>query len=148
MATNDDMRERLERVERKVDELLTKADWSALATQDDLLAFATKDDVSAVKVELADQIDRISERMYGVEERLDATNARIDVTRDDLRADITLAIERLDGLRELFERTRSEDRTERAADQRLLYALVKDHNRRLRALERLERRQRAQAASN
>lgn len=112
------------------------------------MRFATKDDVSAVKVELADQIGRISERMYGVEERLDATNARIGITRDELRADLKLAMERIDGLRELFERTRFEDRTERAADQRLLYALVKDHNRRLRALERLERRQRAQAASN
>lgn len=52
MATNDDMRERLERVERKVDQfdkkldlLPTKADLAGFATKPDLERFATKADL-------------------------------------------------------------------------------------------------------
>jgi hypothetical protein len=157
MATHDDMRERLERVEKKVDQLVTREGSAALATKDDLTAFATKDDLKAfatkddlkafaTRQELTEGFDRLSERMYGVEERMDAMNSRIDVTRDELRGDIKLAMERIDSLRELIERKASEDQKERATDQRLLHALVKDHNRRLRALERLELRRRAQAA--
>lgn len=114
MAANDEMNDRLDRVERKVDAL-------------------------------GHQLIRLDERMYGLEDRFDAMNTRIDVTRDELRGDLNLALERMDGLREFMERSRAEERKERAADQGLLYALVRDHNRRLRALERLERRQRTQA---
>ena len=62
----------------------------------------------------------------------------------DLRGDIKLVLDRIDGVQQLMERVRDEDRAQRAANQRLLYALVKNHNRRLRAIERLERRRRAQ----
>ena len=63
MPADDDMRERLERVERKVDELLTKADWPALVTKGDLDALATKDEVQAVERALADQF-RPAERTH------------------------------------------------------------------------------------
>ena len=69
-------------------------------------------------------------------------------TRDEWRKDFTLFLERLDELRQLMERKADEGQKERAADQKLLYALVKDHNRRIRALERLERLQRRQAPTH
>ena len=56
------------------------------------------------------------------------------------------SFERLDGLGQLVERKAVESQAELTADQRLLYALVKDHNRRLRAMERLERKQRGVAS--
>lgn len=124
MATNEEMNERLERVERKVDDL-----GNRLVRLDERL--------QGVEV----RMERVEERMYGLEDRFDAMNTRIDVTRDELRGDIKLALERIDGLQEFLERSRTEEPKSRAADQGLLYALVKDHNRRLRALERLERRQ-------
>jgi hypothetical protein len=69
---------------------------------------------------------------------------RRDVNVDGLRNDVKLAVERVDGLRQFVERAREDDRKERAADRGLLFALVRDHNRRLRAIERLEsRRQRS-----
>jgi chromosome segregation ATPase len=131
MANNDDMREQLQRVESKVDGLETTTN-------------ATRHEMTAV----AGEMDRLSDRMHGVEERLDALNTRIDVTKDELRGDIKLALERIDGLRQFMERKAQEGQKERAGDQRLLYALVKDHNRRLRALERLERRQHRQPATH
>lgn len=67
---------------------------------------------------------------------------------DEWRKDFTLFLERLDELRQLMERQAEEGQKERAADQKLLYALVKDHNRRIRALERLERLQRRQAPTH
>lgn len=52
MATDEDMRERLQSLEtkfdgleRKIDQLPTKADLSGFATKDDLSRFATKDDL-------------------------------------------------------------------------------------------------------
>ena len=95
--------------------------------------------------ELAQDFERLSERLYGVEDRLDATNSRIEIMKDEIRTDIKMALDRIDGLRGLLERSRNEERGERRADQHLLYALVKDHNRRLRAIERLEQRSRAKA---
>lgn len=67
---------------------------------------------------------------------------------DEWRKDFTLFLERLDELRQLMERQAEEGQKERAADQKLLYALVKDHNCRIRALERLERLQRRQAPTH
>jgi hypothetical protein len=92
------------------------------------------------KQQLAQDFERLSERLYGVEDRRDATKSRIEIMKDELRGDLRMAMDRIDGLRELLERSRDEERRERSADQQLLYALVKDHNRRLRAIERLERR--------
>ena len=88
---------------------------------------------------LADEFNRMSERFYGVEDRSDATNARLDIMKDELRGDMKLAMERLDGLRQALERSRDEEREQRRGDQQLLYALLRDHNRRLRAIERLDR---------
>lgn len=90
----------------------------------------------------------MSDRMYGVEDRLDAAQSRFDIVKDELRSDLKLVLERLDGLREFMERKTEEGQRERAADQQLLYALVRDHNRRLRALERLERWQRTRATTH
>jgi hypothetical protein len=62
MATDDDMRERLQsletkfdRLEKKVDQLPTKADLSGFATKADLSGFATKADLSgfATKADLS-----------------------------------------------------------------------------------------------
>lgn len=114
-----------------------------MAAEDEMADFPTRAEFtdSATRQQLAEEINKLSERMYGVEDRADATNSRLDIMKDELRGDIKLAMERLDGLRELIERKAQGGQKERAADQRLLYALVKDHTRRLRALERLERRQ-------
>ena len=90
------------------------------------------------------KFNRLSERVYGVEDRSDVITSRLDIMRDELRGDVMIAVERIDGLRQLLERSRNEEREQRAVDQRLLYALVKDHSRRLRAIERLERRRHAQ----
>lgn len=58
MAT-DDMRERIQSLEtkydgleKKIDQLPTKADLSGFATKDDLARFATKDDLVALKDEI------------------------------------------------------------------------------------------------
>ena len=90
------------------------------------------------------EMERLSTRVYGVEDRMEALNTRLDVNVDGLRSDVKLAIERVDGLRQFIERSRDDDRNERAGDRGLLLALVRDHNRRLRAIERLDsRRQRS-----
>jgi hypothetical protein len=94
--------------------------------------------------DLTDELKRLSERVYGAEDRSDSLNSRLEVMKDELRGDINIALDRLDGLRQLLERSRDEERQQRKADQELLYALVKDHNRRLRAIERLQRRAHAQ----
>ena len=89
---------------------------------------------------LTDELKRLSERVYGAEDRFDALNFRLEGMRDELRGDINVAVDRLDGLRQLLERSRDEERQQRKADQELLCAFNKDHNRRLRAIERLQRR--------
>jgi len=121
-----------------------------MAANDDMPDFPTRAEFEAyaTRRQLAEKINKLSERMYGVEDRLEVTNSRLDIMKDQLRGDIKLALERIDGLRELIERKSVQGQKERASDQQLLYALVKDHNRRLRALERLERRQRTQALSH
>lgn len=113
------MDERLDRLDRKVD------------------GFA------ATGKQLLVEMEQLSGRVYGVEDRMDALNTRLDVSVDALRNDIKLTIERIDGLRQSLERSREDDLRERAAERGLLFALVRDHNRRLRAIERLERRRSA-----
>ena len=113
------MDERLDRLDRKVD------------------GFA------ATGKQLLGEMEQLSDRVYGVEDRMDALNTRLDVSVDALRNDIKLTIERIDGLRQSLERSREDDLRERAAERGLLFALVRDHNRRLRAIERLERRRSA-----
>ena len=116
---SETMEERLERLEKKVD-ALTETSKGVLA-----------------------EMEHLSTRVYGVEDRMDASKTKLDVSVDGLRSDIKLVVERVDGLRQFLERSREDGRNERAADQGLLFALVRDHNRRLRAIERLEsRRQR------
>ena len=68
MANNDAMREetrrlesRLDGLEKKVDQLPTKADLSAFATKDDLLRFATKDDLVEFKDEIVNQCRVLAE---------------------------------------------------------------------------------------
>lgn len=115
------MEERLERLERKLDNVA--GTMAGMPTRDEF-----KD---------------LAERMYGVEERIDALNTRLDVGVESLRGDFKLAFERIDGLREFMERSREDDRRERGAERELLFTLVRDHNRRLRAIERLEQRRAA-----
>ena len=88
---------------------------------------------------LDESVGRLSERVYGVEDRIDTLTTRMDVGFDAVRNDIKLTLERVDGLREHIDRSREDDRREQAADKAMLVALVRDHNRRLRAIERLER---------
>ena len=90
--------------------------------------------------EVRTEIAVMSDRMHGLEDRMDATNVRLDVGVESLRGDFRLAFERIDGLREFMERSREEDRRERAADRGVLSAILRDHNRRIRAMERLESR--------
>ena len=111
----------------------------AMKEQLDGLARTVDDLVATSKEQLA-EMERLSARVYGVEDRIDAVNTRLDVGSDSLRNDLRLALERVDGLREYLERSREDDRRERAAERGWLFELVRDHNRRLRAIERLERR--------
>ena len=89
---------------------------------------------------LADEFNRLSERIYGIENRPDALSVRLQVMKDELRADLKITLDQIDGLRHLLELSRQEELEQRRADQQLLYALVTAHSRRLRAIERLERR--------
>ncbi len=89
---------------------------------------------------LDETVGRLSDRVYGVEDRIDTLTTRVDVGFDAVRNDIKLTLERVDGLREHIDRSHDDDRRERAADKAMLFALVRDHNRRLRAIERLESR--------
>ena len=69
-----------------------------------------------------------------------AERTRLDVALDGLSSDIrTLAAKILD-VHECMERSREEDSRERAADRGVLTAILRDHNRRIRAIERLESR--------
>lgn len=96
--------------------------------------------VAGTSEEQLAEMERLSARVYGVEDRIDAVNTRLDAGSDSVRNDLKLAFERVDGFREFLERFREEERRERNAERGLLFALVRDHNRRLRAIERLERR--------
>lgn len=58
-----------------------------------------------------------------------SADSRDDHPRDRWRRNFTFFLERLDGLRQLIERKSEEGQKERAADQKFLYALVKDHTR-------------------
>jgi hypothetical protein len=85
-------------------------------------------------------MEDLSERMYCVEDRVDAFDSTLNVALDAARTDMRVLAERIDGLRETLEREFQKDRKHAGADRKFLYALVKDHNRRIRALERLEKR--------
>ncbi len=64
-----------------------------------------------------------------MEERLDLLERKVDALST-----------RLDGLRQFMEQSRNEDRRDRASDRGLMEAILRDHNRGVRAIERLERR--------
>lgn len=98
------------------------------------------EDVREGLAEVRTEMSAMSDRIYGVEDQMEALNKRLDVGVESLRGDFKLAFERIDSLREYMERSREEDRRERAADRGVLFALVRDHNRRIRAIERLEQR--------
>lgn len=83
---------------------------------------STVDDIPQKVSGLAEEMVRLSERVYGVEDRLDAMVSKLDITTESLRADFRLAFERLDGLKQLIERKAAESQAGRAADQSLLYA--------------------------
>ena len=118
---------------------MTNPELQAMKEQLDGLERAMKNVAGTSEEQLA-EMERLSARVYGVEDRIDAVNTRLDVGSDSVRNDLKLAFERVDGFREFLERFREEERRERNAERGLLFALVRDHNRRLRAIERLERR--------
>jgi hypothetical protein len=119
------------------------ADLELVAMKEQLDGLArTVGELVATSQEQLAEMERLSARIYGIEDRIDAVNTRLDVGSDSVRNDLKLAFERVDGLREYFERSREDDRRERAAERGWLFELVRDHNRRLRAIERLERLQR------
>ena len=99
------------------------------------------DEIMAVDKRRASLEVTVAEGFFEQGKKLD----RLDASFESLRSDFTLFFERLDGLHEFMERSREEDRSDRAADRGQMNALLGDHNRRLRAIERLERRRAAQA---
>ncbi len=121
--TFETMEDRLDRLERTLTDVSTKVD-----------------SLSGRLSVIDDRMGRVEERMYGVEDRMDAMGIKLDVSVESLRSDFKLAFDRIDGLREFMERSREEDRRDRAADRGVFEAILRDHNRRLRAIERLERR--------
>lgn len=120
MATNIEMEERLTSLEEKVDQLPTAAEMVALA----------------------DEMKLLGERVYGVEDRDDATLGKFDITAEALRADVKSVLEQIDNLRQQMQDGFASVNKVQMADRQLLYSLIKDHTRRLRAIERLENRQR------
>ena len=122
MATNIEMEERLTSLEEKVEHLPTAAEMVALA----------------------DEMKLLGERVYGVEDRHDAALEKFDITAEALRADVKLVLEQIDNLRQQMEGGFASVNKVQMADRQLLYSLIKDHTRRLRAIERLENRRRTQ----
>lgn len=120
MATNTEMEERLTSLEEKVEHLPTSAEMVALA----------------------DEMRLLGERVYGVEDRDDATLGKFDITAEALRADVKLVLDQINNLRQQMEDGFASVNKVQLAERQLLYSLVKDHTRRLRAIERLENRRR------
>ncbi len=99
------------------------------------------DEIMAVDKRRASLEVTVAEGFFEQGKKLD----RLDVSFESFRSDFALFFERLDGLRHLMEQSRDEARRDRAADRGSIEAVLRDHNRRLRAIERLERRRATQA---
>ena len=138
MATAE-MRERIQRLEtkfdgleRKIDQLPTKADLSGFATRDDLSRFATKEDLSrfATKEDLlqfATKDDLVAFK--------DEIIKNFRILADDAKDSTKKAAEGYAGTLESIERRL--DRIEGAMDSKFTHydAVLKDHNDRIRTLE-------------
>ncbi|MDO8794016.1 MAG: hypothetical protein Q7J25_05295 [Vicinamibacterales bacterium] len=120
MGANTEMDERLTSLEEKVEHLPTAAEMVALAEEMTLLG----------------------ERVYGVEDRHDAALEKFEITAEALRADVKLVLDQIDNLRKQMQDGFASVNKVQLAERQLLYSLVKDHTRRLRAIERLENRRR------
>jgi archaellum component FlaC len=82
------------------------------------------------------RMDRLDGRMERLEDRMDAFNTKLDVGIESLRSDMKMVVEHLDAHIEWMKRTIDSIRHEHSADRRLMYAMLRDHNERLRLLER------------
>lgn len=123
MAQDDDMRERLQsletkfdRLEKKVDQLPTKAEWAEFATKADLAGFATKADLAAFT-------DTITDKM--------------GIMLGDAKDSVKKAAEGYGGTLERIERDLSEFRSEWRNKSDDTDRVLTDHVNRIVALERI-----------
>lgn len=110
-----EINERIDRLEAKVDKGF--ADLNAKADNHDK------------------RMDGFEKQMDRFEDRLDRMNTKIDVATESIRNDIKIVIERVDGLAREMQHTTESIRKEHEADRRLMYAILRDHSTRIRALE-------------
>ena len=125
MAKDDDMRERLQRLEtkfdrleQKVDQLPTKADLSGFATKADFAGFATKADLLVLA---------------------DAITDKMGIMLDDAKDSIRKAAEGYGGTLARIERDLSEFRSEMRNKSEDTDRVLTDHVNRIVALERITR---------
>lgn len=85
---------------------------------------------------MEERLDSLEGRMQNLEDRMDALNGKIDVATDSIRGDIKLVLERVDSLGVEMRRGFQAVRKEHRADHRLIFSILKDHNTRLRVVER------------
>jgi archaellum component FlaC len=78
--------------------------------------------------EQGQRIDRVEDRMFAVENKL-------DVVADSIRADLKTVLEAVTAGTEEMRRTTDAIRKEHQADRRLMMSILDDHSHRLRMLE-------------
>jgi len=150
MPKDDDMRERLQRLEtrfdrleQKVDLLPTKADWGGLASKADLAGFATKADLAAfaTKADLAGFATKTDLAAYATKADLasftDSIADKMAIMLEDVKDSVTKAAEGYGGTLERIERDLSEFRSEFRNKSDDTDRVLTDHVNRIVALERI-----------
>ncbi len=89
--------------------------------------------------ELNGRADRADGRMDRLESRLNAMNSKLDIVVESIESKMQLVIERLDATTREMRMTTRAMQLEHRADRRLMYAILKDHGVRIRALEKIVR---------
>ena len=95
--------------------------------------------MATTPLSIDERVSSLEARMEDLEDRMDALNSKIDVATDAIRGDIRLVLERVDSLGAEMQREFATVRQEHRAGQRLIFSILKDHNMRLRVLERSAR---------
>lgn len=159
MTKDDDMRERLQRLEtrfdrleQKVDLLPTKADWGGLASKVDLSGFATKADLAgfATKADLAGFATKVDLAGFATKADLAGFATKSDLTAfadsiadkmaimlEDAKDSVRKAAEGYGGTLERIERDLSEFRSEFRSKSDDTDRVLTDHVNRIVELERI-----------
>ena len=82
------------------------------------------------------RMDALDQRMGRLESRLTAMNSKLDIVVESIESKMQLVIERLDATTREMRMTTRAMQLEHRADRRLMYAILKDHGVRRRALEK------------